>query len=116
MNTRFFKFLYSEFFIFRKDGLVAPFAEVNRFMAPLHKTQLAVELGTWLNTLIKQPNALKTFAELSSVDLDDPRVREFAREEIQLNHKYVAMGMDILTMKTMIEVSSIPTWMSSSMH
>lgn len=73
-------------------------------MVPLRGDQLAATLGDWMDSLISQRNALKALADTKPVDLEDIRIREFSKEETELNRAYIKMGTDIKATKPILKV------------
>jgi len=73
-------------------------------MAPLHKDHLAVKLAEWADALISLPDAATELTKITSVNLDDLRVREFVEAETRANRNFMAMGMDILALKAILQV------------
>jgi hypothetical protein len=86
-------------------GENAPFARVDRFIAPIRSDRFASELGRWLDRLISSPGAAEKLVSKTLVDMDaDPRIREFTADETQSNRLWMSLSVEIATAKTILHV------------
>jgi hypothetical protein len=88
------------------QGENAPFARVDRFVAPARNDRFASELGRWLDRLIGSPGAAEILLNEKPVDMEaDPRIREFTADETQSNRLWMSLSVEIATAKTILHVS-----------
>lgn len=73
---------------------------------PMGGNLLSDELSTWLNDKLQQRNAPVSMAAGHPINMEDARIREWTREEVDPVHKWLHMGRVHSFFKSILKVRS----------